>query len=354
MIDLEIVREFVLEHFPMVKISKGGTHFHARCVLCGDSKKSQSKRRFHLDWNKGNPIWQCFNCQRSGSFIPLYAEVAGVDYETAKSIIFDYHTDQWNKKKWNRWNCNETIKKVNSLPPLTTYHDYILRSCINSTDNPTSYITRRLQEELKDFISKRKIPKHIRIYAAYEGKYRNRFIIPVFEGSSIIYFQARRIQATMQPKYINPVSEKERIILNKEKFDPHRYIIATEGLIDAFMIPNQGTASLGSTFSETFLKTLFGFSKRGVILFFDNDESGLKAFNKFTDKEYGNNFKDKVKYFLFPDKYKRQGYTDLNELITNEDIGDVYEFIVKNSHMLVTVKALLDKDKTTDGRIFGN
>lgn len=342
MIDLEIVREFILEHFPMVKVTKRGTHFHARCILCGDSKKSPNKRRFHLDWNRGNPVWQCFNCQRSGSFVPLYSEITGVDIDTARSIIFSTHTNQWEKKKWNRWSEDQPIKKFNSTP-LTTYHDYVLKSCITPTDNPTSYITRRLQEELKKFISERKLPEYVRVYAAYEGKYRNRFIIPVWEENNIVYFQARRIHESMEPKYINPVSEKERIILNKENFDPNRYIIATEGLIDAFMIPNQGTACLGSSFSETFLKILFDCTKKGVILFFDNDDAGKKAFKKFTDEQFGNIFKDKVKYFLFPNKYKRQGFTDLNEIITNDRIDDVYNFIVSNSYLLVTLSATLSE-----------
>lgn len=342
MIDLETVREFVLENFPMVKISKKGTHFHARCILCGDSKKSPTKKRFHLDWNRGKPIWQCFNCQRSGGFIRLYCDVKGVDFETAKSRIFDHHVDKWGRKKWTRWNEDtKAIKNINSGEPLTTYHDYLLKSCISPTDNPSGYIAKQLQKKLRNFISERKLPEGIKVYVAYKGDYKNRLIIPVYEGNRIVYFQARRIHPNVEPKYINPVSEKERIILNKEKFEPHKFIIATEGLIDAFMIPNQGTACLGSSFSEAFLKTLFEYTNKGVILFFDNDDAGLKAFNKFTDKEYGNIFRDKVKYFLFPNKYKRQGYTDLNEIVTNEKIGDVYEFIVANSHNLVKAITML-------------
>ncbi len=342
MIELETVREFVLENFPMVKITKKGTHFHARCILCGDSKKSPNKKRFHMDWNRGSPVWQCFNCQESGGFIRLFCRVKGVDFDTAKATIFDHHVDKWGRRKWSRWNGDtKAIKNINSGEPLTTYHDYLLKNCLSPSDNPTSYITRRLQEELRKFISKRKLPEDVKVYAAYEGEYRNRFIIPVYEGNRIVYFQARRIHETMEPKYINPISEKERIILNKESFDPNKYIISTEGLIDAFMIPHQGTACLGSSFSETFLKELFKYTNKGVILFFDNDDAGLKAFKKFTNGQYGNKYRDKVKYFLFPDKYKRQGYTDLNEIITNEKIGDVYEFIISNSYNLVTTIAML-------------
>lgn len=362
MIDLDIVREFVLEHLPMVKITKRGTHFQTRCVLCGDSKKSPTKSRFHLDWNKGNPMWHCFNCERSGSFIPLYAEVTGQSKEKIRSIIFDHHTDEYKKRaskakkklsdKKEYKLQNGTIKKVNSdIPtePLTVYHDYLLKYCVSHTDNPTGYITKNLQKELKEFLSNRKLPEHVKVYAAYEGRYRNRFIIPVYEENRIVYFQARRINKYIEPKYLNPGAEKERIILNKEKFNRNKHIIVTEGLIDAFMIPNQGTASLGASISKTFIKELDKLTDKSIIIFFDNDEAGRKAFNKFTDGEYGNIFKDNVKYFRFPDKYKR--HTDLNEIVTNEKIEDVYEFIVSNSYNLVTVSALIQIEKVKQSTV---
>jgi len=68
MLDLEIINDFAYEHFENIAVSKNGMHFHSRCPLCGDSKKSSRKKRFHLDYNEGNPIWHCFNCNRSGSF----------------------------------------------------------------------------------------------------------------------------------------------------------------------------------------------------------------------------------------------------------------------------------------------
>ena len=69
--DLQLLKEieqFMNKHFRHVRKTKKGTHFHARCVLCGDSKISLSKKRFHLDFNNGDPIWQCFNCEESGTY----------------------------------------------------------------------------------------------------------------------------------------------------------------------------------------------------------------------------------------------------------------------------------------------
>jgi len=58
MLDLQIVSDFVYENFERVSSSKNGTHFLARCLLCGDSKKSKSKRRFNLDLEPEIKIWR--------------------------------------------------------------------------------------------------------------------------------------------------------------------------------------------------------------------------------------------------------------------------------------------------------
>jgi hypothetical protein len=47
---LEEVTEFVYDNLDKVKVSKNGTHFNSRCPICGDSKKSLSKKRFHLQF----------------------------------------------------------------------------------------------------------------------------------------------------------------------------------------------------------------------------------------------------------------------------------------------------------------
>ena len=71
---LEEVNQFMFENFEKVGVSKGGTHFHARCALCGDSKKSKSKKRFHLQFHSEDCIvYNCFNCEQNGNFYKLYS-----------------------------------------------------------------------------------------------------------------------------------------------------------------------------------------------------------------------------------------------------------------------------------------
>ena len=76
--DLQFVTQFMLQNFEQTKISGNGTHFLARCLLCGDSKKNPYKKRFNLNWNDGVPGWHCFNCGRYGNFIEIYSIVKGI------------------------------------------------------------------------------------------------------------------------------------------------------------------------------------------------------------------------------------------------------------------------------------
>ena len=71
MIDLGTVTDFMKIYFLDVRISKIGTHFNARCVLCRDGI---GKRRFNLSWNNGSPVYRCFHCGRIGSFFGLMRE----------------------------------------------------------------------------------------------------------------------------------------------------------------------------------------------------------------------------------------------------------------------------------------
>ena len=76
--DLQIVTQFMIQHFEQTKITGNGTHFLARCPLCGDSKKNPYKKRFNLNWNNGVPGYHCFNCSRHGNFYEIYSIMKGM------------------------------------------------------------------------------------------------------------------------------------------------------------------------------------------------------------------------------------------------------------------------------------
>jgi DNA primase len=316
-IPLEIVTDFIYEHCDKVKITKGGTHFNARCPLCGDSKKNPSKRRFHLDWNNGNPGYHCFNCGRHGHFLELYAILEGLDSaEDAEKKLRNF--------KDLRNIINPKPIKRPTKEQSKNYLDLNLDDCISIKDNPQGYIQKAYWNALSKFIHDRDMGDYP-LYVSYRGKYKGRIIIPIYENDTIVYFQARRISDDVEPKYLNPPVEKENIILNREKFDRNKYIIVTEGILDAKRVGDQGTPILGIDVSRSTIETLSKLTDKGIIICLDNDKPGKERLEKILKE----NFSKTLFFFRMPNKYKQ--VKDIDKLYMDHNIEDIYQFIVDNS-----------------------
>ncbi len=337
MTTLEFVTDYVLQNIPKTKITKNGTHFNGRCILCGDSKKSQSKKRFNLDWNNGRPMFHCFNCGESGSFLELYSRLEGISKGHAYKILYEHDVSQFDSESIRKKYAEERTEEIKT--EAFVFQD-ILSDCLTSGDKAEGYISQKFQNYLLNFIKFRKIPKNIKIFVAYKGKYKGRIIIPIYdEENNLVYFQGRAVNDSIKPKYLNPDLDKTTVIYNISKFERDKYIIVTEGLLDAFMVPPQGTTSLGSSITEEFIKELFTKTDKGVIIAYDNDRPGQDSMLKFMkDNKYSN----MTKYFLFPNKYSTD--EDLNALVTNHvNIleKDLYDMVVGNSHTRVATEAIL-------------
>lgn len=320
MITLEFVTNFVMENLSNVSVSKNGTHFHARCILCGDSKINLNKKRFHMEYNNGQPIYHCFNCDTSGSFLQLYSKIKNISINDAKKELYSF-------------NANHLIqilssKKKEKILKEIKYDNfnYIINDCIDINTKDDGIIFKEHKKKLKKFIKDRKIPDSYKIFIAYKGDYKGRIILPIYDGDDIIYFQARSLSSDDDGnKYKNPTLQKGYVILNKNVFNKNKNIIVTEGIIDALQIGNQGTSCLGASITDDFIKELFNYTTKDVILALDNDTRGIKETYKYVKNgKYAHN----IKYFIFPDKYE---YKDFGELTKECDIN-LYDFVTENSY----------------------
>jgi len=331
MLPLYIVSDLMYQYFEGVKESKNGTHFLAKCVLCGDSKKSKSKKRFNLDFNRGSPIYHCFNCGKSGSFLELYSELKGLSINDSKKELFLYNPGYLIQRLSNR-KKEKVIKEIQYVN-----HNYIKDKCISMDDKQDGYIYKQYLLVLNGFYEERKIPREYKLFICIEGDYKNRIIIPIYDRyGDIIYFQGRSIPGSnILPKYKNPTIEKSHIILNKHIFDKEKYIIVTEGIIDALMIGNQGTTCLGVSIIDIFIEKLKNLTNKGIIIALDNDEDGIKFLNKILNSS---KYCRELKYFLMPGKYK-----DLNEFVVKNgfDKNSLYDFILSNSYPEYKTRVLL-------------
>lgn len=315
MIDYNKMIDFLGEYG---KLYIKGNNISMRCMLCGDSKKSKLKKRFNATYNNGQAFYNCFNCEKSGTLVELYAELKGVNIIDAIRIL---DTPDFNHVK------DKLTKSVPIIKPTTdrTELDYILDDCLSIISSSNSYIEKQYLKLLYDFIENRKIPPEYLVFIAIKGEYKGRIIIPIFEDEHIVYFQGRATDKNTFLKFKNPEIEKTSIIMNKNMFKKDKYIIVTEGIIDAMMIPyNQGTCVLGGSVSDDFLSQLYKYTNVGIIIAVDNDERGGKEREKLISKSvYGN-----MLYYYVPGKRCK----DINELkIKHTQLcTNMYDYIVDN------------------------
>ncbi len=328
MVEQHLVEEFLYGNCEKVK--RNGAGYVLRCPICGDSKKNPNKRRCHVDFYEKYDEWiyTCYNggCpEPSGNIQSLYSNVMSVSWKEANKALTE--------KKYNPKKIKDKLNKkkvyVDEVDEKNDTLDLDLDDCICLFDNPDGRIQKKYHQLLKKFYVSRHIPTRRNVMISHSGKYKNRFIIPVYENGDMIYFQGRAINDDMEQKYFNPDVVKENIVLNKEVFDPEKYIIVSEGLIDAFMVEdNQGTTCLGASVSDDFLEKVVPFSSKGVIIALDNpklDESGFNNYLKIIEKS---KYAKTLRYFFMPgDSCK-----DLNDVKLEDKKINIYDFVVENSY----------------------
>ena len=303
-------------------------YFKCKCPVCGDSKKNHRSKRLKISRYKDFWSVYCWNggCSVKGmNFYSLYSLITGVSYSDAKKYINnDTYQSHKIKKRLKPRKKNVVIEEERIKTPL----DIDLSDCLKIDDKPQGKIQERFYKILEGFIIERKLYNHRdEIYIAYSGRYKARIIIPVVINNTMEYFQGRTVVGD-ETKYLNPVVDKELIILNSDKFSRDKYIIITEGIIDAFCVNyNQGTSCLGSYISDKLIKTLLGMTDKGIILAWDNpliDICGKEEIISFIE---GSQYGKTVKYFL-PD---RHDFKDLNDLKILDININIYDYVVKNS-----------------------
>jgi DNA primase len=323
MVTLDFLQTFLYENLEQVTVSSGGrgVNFVARCPICGDSRKSRTKKRFHLKFeNEESICYHCFNCNASGSFFTLYAHVKGLSSSAAYRELMSFDPDRIKKSLSERRPPSVGRKIDFSRRPGAL--NEILDDCVEEGGD-LSFRERRLLEELERFRRERRVTRPL--FVAHRGKYSNRIIIPVYDGDDIVYFQGRAISPSTQPKYLNACAEKEAVIVNREKFQRDKYIVVTEGILDADSVGTQGTACLGASIKEEFVEELAKYTDEGIIIGLDNDPAGYNGLLTLTQL-----LKGRARYYLTPKEHVR--IKDFNELVCSGQVEDVYSFVVKNSY----------------------
>ena len=240
-----------------------------KCAKCNDYKP-----RGGFKFENGNMHYACFNCSCSTGYLAnkrVSKEFKSVlvafgipESEIDSTVFFSK-----NEEKPTEVNSKAKVDLPNQAVPLPT-------GSVSINDDSCQW-----SGAARQYLKSRCLPiAEYSYFVTDEDSYVGRVIIPYYFREKIIYWQARSMDDEfIQPRYKNPIVEKENIIFNMDEI--YRYtddpLFVTEGPLDALSIGKNAIALAGSTLSEfRFREIQKAASRRRIIFVIDKNKTGYK------------------------------------------------------------------------------
>ena len=242
----------------------------------------QSDYKRHMSVNLETGLWQCFKTGYTGNFIKLYSIIEEIPYKSAESKLLFQGIESG---AWNVWE-EERLPPTEYISSFDVDTTSFLPVNINSHDSDHPLVVSAWKFLMGRRLFNERLFVEEPYFVATEGKYRGRLIIPFkdYDGD-IFFFQARSLNHSHTPKYLNPSAEegvKSSNILYPFDFEAD-FLCVCEGPADAISLNLNGlnaTCTVGSTVSEVQMQTLKEFEGK-IVLTYDNDEAGERGIEKF-------------------------------------------------------------------------
>lgn len=239
--------------------------------------------RYHFSINVNSGLWQCFKSGNRGNFTQLYSHLEGITYRQAEIRI-----------------CLKTLDKAPASIDYKKYKHYVaeqseehnfLPVTLESFDSVDKLVQDAWFALYHRGLFNLKNPKDKIYYVAFDGRYKNRIIIPYMENKKMFFLQGRALYNDLKPKYLNPTGDnmlKSGDVLYP--FDRNTdHLVICEGPLDAISLQIQGvnaTCINGCKITDNQLDQLRKFP--GIIIAgFDNDhagEAGIKHLERLRKK----------------------------------------------------------------------
>lgn len=299
---IHFLNEQILNYLPADKV-RHGDKWNCRCMFCGDSKKSKTKKRFWF-YTKTASVY-CFNCGIAMSGIKFLEAISGSSFE---DIRREY------TKLFLKSGLNNSLSSVYEIPNREpTLFDF------KSIVKPEWKLP--LSENAKEYLSKRKVLEAPfladKFYSWYSSKKQEYILIPWnVGGCEGAYFQLNDFQKNGNLKYIFP-KNKKKLLFGLDNIDlSFPYVICLEGVYDSLFIKN-GIATGTKAITEDQIKLIKEhYPQHNIVISFDNDESGIASMIKSIKQN--KNFK----YFLWFNKNTKQ--KDINEYVLYKNNVNVF------------------------------
>ena len=275
---IDLLRDTILSNIGQLKPAPNNWQ-KRNCMLChlkGQGKDSRSRFGMHID--SDSIVIHCFNCGFSATYkngqylsknFKIFLEEIGIGkkfistlefeiFKTKNGVGSNYEIAKISEKALSQWRPME-------LPDgARTIEEHLANGCMNE-----DFL------RVVEYGMKRNIPYIERLYWSPDetNNLHNRLIIPYYYKNEIVGYTARlAIKEEHIPRYYQRCPHDFIYNLDSQH-NENKYVIVTEGVIDAMLIG--GVSTLGSNVSENKVNIIKKLHKT-VIVNPDLDKNGYE------------------------------------------------------------------------------
>ena len=296
------INDKVWDALPSPKV-RVGNMYNFRCPICGDSRKSQTKRRgyFYTD----TCSFFCFNCQASMSgwkFIQFLMKDA--DAEALKAEYAKIMLERGGRNPFDK--IDDKTKKVPSVLETVSGGTSVIPP---KWKNPLSDAAREYLEHR--LVTKAPFLYDNQFYSCKDKLGREFILIPWIVNGCEAYYQINDFQKidAAGRKYIFP-PKLDKLVYNIDNVDlRYKKIILFEGVYDSLFVKN-GVAIGGKFLTKTQRELLAErYPNHQLVYSFDNDGAGFEA----GSRAMGQNETQNLNFFKWFDR--GESAKDVNDYV---------------------------------------
>lgn len=299
--------DHIIHSLPLPLLNPVGDNWNFRCVVCGDSKKSETKKRGWILVAGTKVTYHCHNCGYSVPILVfLKTHFPAVHKEYLKILFKDKRRDrskivqtEIEKDTESNQQAQLDLPKMSQLPDDHFAVKYFLGRQLPTkflrylyfADNYCGFINTIIPDKFE------KVPDE-----------DPRIVIPFYNQHRKIFAVQGRSFQDYGLRYITIKFNDHKKIFGLERMNRNKTILVFEGAFDSFFMPN-AIAFGGADLDLEYLLTLA--EKNKYIFCFDNEPR-----NKEMCARIEKILKIGFKVCLMPQKYKRYG-KDINKMVEN-------------------------------------
>ena len=254
----------------------GRGEYGIRCLKCGEG--------FHCGINPIKGVFSCWVCGNKGNVTKLVADVKGISYLEALTII-NAKSDLRCALDDRNNNKIEIIKNIVnmefSLPDHTLPFSHIDNNVWQNI--AYNYIKNKYGISLDDVIK-------TGLCYCNHGNYKNSIVIPIFFKNKLVNYVTRRWDITNKQRYKNCPNDKAVLDVKKTLYNYDNIkvgqdlLVVTEGIFGAIKVGiNHAVATYGIETTEEQLKLIIGLRPKRTAILFDNDAGNKPTWKKAND-----------------------------------------------------------------------